>query len=202
MIIFSIGHSDHSFDKFVDLLKKYSVNYLVDVRSSPYSKRIPQFNRELLKVDLKEKGINYVYLGNKLGGRYSDPNLLFDNKKVDFEKVRETGLFNDGLKEIINLVKQGNRVVFMCAEKEPFDCHRFVLVSRALALNGVEVRHILADGSYVLNEELEKRLLKKYKRDYSQINLFEKDKTREDALIEAYRLRNQDIGYSFDENSS
>ena len=200
LAIYSIGHSDYSTEKFIDLLKKYSINYLVDVRSSPYSKRIPQFNRELVKIDLKEKGINYIYLGNKLGGRYSDPNLLFDNKQVDFEKVRETDLFIEGLNEIIGLVKQNNRVAFMCAEKDPFGCHRFALVSRTLSLKGVEVRHILEDGNFVLNVELEKKILKKYKSDYNQFNFFEKTKTREDALTKAYRLRNKDIAYSNEEN--
>jgi uncharacterized protein (DUF488 family) len=200
LIIYSVGHSDYSIEKFIDLLNKYNINYLVDVRSSPYSKRIPQFNRELLRIDLKDKGINYLYLGNKLGGRYSDPNLLFDNKQVNFEKVRETNLFIEGLNEMIDLVKQNNRVAFMCAEKDPFNCHRFALVSRALSLIGVEVRHMLEDGNYILNDELDEKLLKKYKCDYDQANLFEKTKTREDALTEAYRLRNKDIAYSNEEN--
>ncbi len=196
MIIYSIGHSDHSIEKFIDLLNKYGINYLIDVRSSPYSKRIPQFNRELVKIDLKEKGINYLYLGNKLGGRYSDKDLLFDNKKVDFEKVRQTDPFINGIDELINLTKQDNRAALMCAEKDPFNCHRFVLVSRTLSLKGVEIRHILEDGNYVLNEDLDKKLLMKYKCDYKQMNMFEKAKTREDALTEAYRQRNQDIAYS------
>lgn len=88
MIIYSIGYSDHLFDIFLELLNKYTIACIIDVRSAPYSKRTPQFNRELLKVDLKERDIEYVYLGDKVGGRYSDPKLLFDNKQVDFEKVR------------------------------------------------------------------------------------------------------------------
>ena len=163
LVIYSIGHSGHSIEKFIGLLNKYNINYLVDVRSSPYSKRIPQFNRELLKIGLQDKDIHYLHLGNKLGGRYSDPRLLSDNKQVDFEKVRETDLFIEGLNELMDVVKQNNRVAFMCAEKDPLGCHRFALVSRALSLKGVEVRHILEDGNYVLNDELDKRLLTRHR---------------------------------------
>ena len=157
-MIYSIGHSGHSMEKFIGMLRTHGITCLADVRSVPYSKRIPQFNRELLKIDLKDAVIDYVYLGNKLGGRYSDPGLLFDNKQVDFEKVRETGLFIEGLDELIGLARGNAGVVFMCAEKDPFNCHRFALVSRALSLRGVEVRHIREDGTYVLNEELDEEL--------------------------------------------
>lgn len=195
MILYSIGHSDHSTEKFIDLLNAYRINCLVDVRSSPYSKRVPQFNRELLKADLKEKNIKYVYLGDRVGGRYSDPALLFDDKQVDFEKVRKTDSFVAGLDEMIGLAEKGDRVAFMCAEKDPFSCHRFVLVSRSLSLKGIKVRHILADGTDVSNDELDKKLLTKYACPFGQITLFEKTKTREDALADAYRLRNKDIAY-------
>lgn len=200
LIIYSIGHSNYAIEYFIELLKKYNINYLFDVRSSPYSKRATQFNREILQADLKQAHINYLYMGGKLGGRYANPRLLFEGKKVNFEKVMETSLFIEGIDEIINLIKQGSRMAFMCAEKDPFDCHRFVLVSRALSLKGVEVRHILEDGNYILNSELDKKLLSKYLPDYNQVNLFEKTKTKEDAIAEAYRLRNKDIAYSSDEN--
>lgn len=196
MLIYSIGYSDYSFDKFLVLLNKFTIDRIIDVRSAPYSKRTPQFNRELLKVDLKERDIEYVYLGDKVGGRCSDPKVLFEDGQVDFEKVRETEVFKQGLEEIIALAQGKGCVALMCAEKDPFNCHRFVLISRALSLHGAEVRHILEDGSYVSNEELEERLLKKYKCDYSQINLFERSMTKEDALAQAYRLRNKDIGYN------
>ncbi len=193
--IYSIGHSDHSMDGFVALLNKHRIGCIVDVRSSPYSKRIPQFNRELLKIDLKERRIDYLYLGDKLGGRYSGPGLLFEDKQVDFEKVRKSRRFIEGLDELIALAKGNKPVALMCAEKDPFNCHRFVLVSRALSLKGVEVRHILEDGNFIANEELDKKLLNKYMRGYGQGDLFEKAKTREEALAEAYRLRNRDMGY-------
>jgi hypothetical protein len=108
--------------------------------------------------------------------------------------LRRSRRFLAGLDEVLG-IKGNEHAVLMCAEKDPFNCHRFVLVSRALSLKGVEVRHILDDGARISNEELENKLLKKYGCDYGQGELFEKTRTREDALTEAYRLRNKDIAY-------
>lgn len=194
---FTIGHSSHPPEKLISLLTVHNVKILVDVRSSPYSQYVPQFNRELLELDLKNCGIRYVFLGDGLGARHANSSLYFQEKAVpDFRLVRKTELFQRDLRELLNVIKQGDNASLMCAEKDPFDCHRFVLVSYALRKEGVTVLHILEDGSLITNDQLEERLIAKYKINYQQGDLFSKQLTREDAVEEGYVLRNKDIGYA------
>ncbi len=194
---FTIGHSNHPPEKFSSLLKAHDVKILVDVRSSPCSQYVPQFNRELLERDLKNCGVRYVFLGDGLGARHTNPSLCFKEKAVpDFRLVRKTDLFRRDLQVLLSLIRQGDNVSIMCAEKDPFDCHRFVLVSCALQKEGVAVFHILEDGSLITNDQIEERLIGKYKINYQQGDLFSKQLTREDAIEEGYVLRNRDIGYA------
>lgn len=152
---FTIGHSDHTTEQFVSILKKQNINCLVDIRSSPYSQHTPQFNRELLMVEFKKENILYVYMGNTLGGRYTNPELLFPDGKVDYDKIKQTKNFIRGIEKVIEGIKKGYKIALMCSEKEPFDCHRFILVAHELERRGITVRHILGNGNTILNTELE-----------------------------------------------
>ena len=158
---FTIGHSNHETGRFIDLLKVHKIKCLGDVRSSPYSKFTPQFNKENLDAELKKEKILYVYLGNKLGGRYLDAGLLYPNGVVNYNKVMEQEEFCAGINNVISNIKKGLRIALMCAEKNPLDCHRFLLVARALSNKGVRVKHILENGEVSFNEDLEKQLLQK-----------------------------------------
>lgn len=200
LFCFTIGHSDHTTEQFVSLLKKQSLNCLVDIRSSPYSQHTPQFNRESLMGELKKENILYVYMGNTLGGRYTNPELLFPDGKVDYDKVKQTKNFIRGIEKVIEGIKKGYKIALMCSEKEPFDCHRFILVSCELERRGVTVKHILGNGNVILNTELEKKLLSKYKVDYQQHCFFIETKTRDQALEEARKKRNIDIAFSATEH--
>ncbi len=196
LFCFTIGHSDHTTERFAELLKKQNINCLVDIRSSPYSQHTPQFNRELLMGELKKENILYVYMGNKLGGRYTNPELLFPDGKVDYDKVKQTKNFISGIEKVIQGIKKGYRLALMCSEKEPFDCHRFILVACELERKGIVVKHILESGSTVLNSALERKLLSKYKIDYKQYRFFVETKTEEQALEDARRKRNKEIAFS------
>ena len=193
--LYSIGHSNHSVEQFIFLLKSKGINCLVDVRSIPYSQRLSQFNRESIIKDLAQATMLYQYMGDNLGGRYTNPALLTVDGQVDYGKVMQENSFQKGLDELIELASSGKKVAFMCAEKDPFDCHRFALVSRGLVLNGQHVCHILADGRVIEQADIEKRLLQKYKGDYDQMDLFAGASSRENALSEAYALRGKDIAY-------
>jgi uncharacterized protein (DUF488 family) len=199
MTCFTIGHSDHSFSYFVELLKKYDIDSLIDIRSMPYSQRIPQFNKEIFSADLKSQNILYGYFGNRLGGRYTNPDLLFENGKVDYNKVKKTQNFIIGIEKIIKGIKEHHRIALMCSEKDPFDCHRFILVACVLEERGVTIKHILEDGNYVLNKDLERKLLNKYKFDYQQFCMFVESRTKKDALDEALKRRNLEIAFSINE---
>ncbi|NPA61780.1 MAG: DUF488 domain-containing protein [Epsilonproteobacteria bacterium] len=190
----TIGHSIYNADFFVSKLRENHIDTVVDVRSVPYSRYASQYNRGALKEYLKKNGIIYIYMGDLLGARYDDRELLFDDGKVNFRKVQETKPFQDGVTRLDNGIKKGYSISLMCSEKEAFDCHRFGLISQFLREVGVEVKHIYPDG-VIAQQELEKRLLHKYRDRLPEVDLFNPDVTYDMRLKLAYELRNRDIAY-------
>ena len=156
--VFTVGHSNHSPEAFIALLKKHGVHEVVDVRSSPYSRYTAQFNLEFLRRALEEAGIGYVFLGTELGGRPADQSCYDADGRVLYERIANTDVFEDGLARLIRNADE-RRIALMCAEKEPLDCHRTLLVARALMERGVDVQHILADGSLEGHEFAMDRLM-------------------------------------------
>ena len=142
--IYTIGHSNHSLEGFVTLLDEHRVTAVADVRSVPHSRFNPQFNRDVLAEALKTHGFKYVFLGCELGGRPDDL-TCYENDRVNYDRAARTDRFRVGLQRLIDGAAQ-YRIAIMCAEKEPLDCHRTLLVARVLHEQGVDVSHILADG--------------------------------------------------------
>jgi uncharacterized protein (DUF488 family) len=178
--VFTIGHSNHSPEHFVDLLRRHGITALCDVRSKPHSRMWPQFNREEIEQTLSSSGVEYRFLGKELGGRSGLP----------YEQVAETELFRHGLKRLQVGVRQNLRIAIMCAEKEPLDCHRTILVARHLTALGVNVEHIGADGELETHSDALARLL-------DILHLPEQDlfHTPAEMLAEAYRLQEERIAY-------
>jgi len=156
--IFTIGHSTHPIDAFIALLRQHGVTALADVRSAPYSRFNPQFNKDALVRELKVHGIKYVFLGRELGAR-TDDRSCYENGRVQYRRLALTELFRDGIERVLTGASK-HRIALVCAEKEPLDCHRTLLVARALDEQGVEVRHILADGLLEPHRDTLERLLK------------------------------------------
>ncbi len=125
-IIYTIGHSTHPSEKFIELLKRHEITAVCDVRSSPYSQFTPQFNRETIQSELKKHGIAYVYLGKELGPRSDDPGC-YENGKVQYDRLAKTDLFHEGIRRAKEGMKS-YRIALMCAEKDPIMCHRTILV--------------------------------------------------------------------------
>lgn len=155
--ILTIGHSTHPIVGFLDLLGRHAVTAIADVRSTPYSRYNPQFNRESLEQSLASGGIAYVYLGRELGARCEDP-ACYENGQVVFSRIAQTSLFQAGL-DRVRKGAQTHRIALMCAEKEPLDCHRTLLVSQALVAQGMPVAHIHADGRAETHAEALQRLV-------------------------------------------
>jgi uncharacterized protein (DUF488 family) len=195
-IIYTVGHSTHQLDFFLELIKTVEINCIVDVRSIPASAHNPQYNQDSFKRFLKYNHITYLHFAKEFGARQTDSDLLDNEGKLDFEKVRKTRQFNHGLERIWQGVDKGFRIALMCSESEPLDCHRFSMVSIGLENDGFEVNHILKDRSIKTNLELEKELLKKYEKKTPQSNLFEPNITIETQLREALKLKNKEIGFS------
>jgi uncharacterized protein (DUF488 family) len=143
--VFTIGHSNHPLETLLALLSGAGIDAVADVRSAPYSRRHPQFNREPLRAALAARGIAYADLGRELGGRPQDP-ALWHGPRPDYERMATAPAFCAGLERVEHGAKD-RAIALMCAEREPLDCHRCVLVARALTARGTAVRHILADGT-------------------------------------------------------
>jgi uncharacterized protein (DUF488 family) len=160
-----------------------------DVRSTPFSRFNPQFNREALQTSLQAAGIAYVFLGKELGARSDDP-ACYHNGKVQYDRLAATALFQEGLDRIRRSTEQ-YRIVLMCAEKEPLDCHRTILVSRQLVARGFEVHHILADGCLESHDAALTRLA-----GLVGVPATDLVHSREEILQEVYRRQAEKIAYT------
>ena len=156
---FTIGHGNYPIGLFIDSVRGAGIDTIIDVRSSPYSRFNPQFNRKSLEKSLKERAIGYLFMGDRLGGRYSDPGLLFPDGTVDYRKVQETERFKEGIGRLLAIISGNKTIALMCAEKEPERCHRFALISPVLQSNGVAVIHVRPDMKLQANEDLELEMI-------------------------------------------
>jgi uncharacterized protein (DUF488 family) len=195
-IIYTIGHSTHPLNYFLSLLQEYHVTCLVDVRSVAASGYNPQYNREPLSNFLRNNGIIYVHLPEEFGAKHCDPDLLDEKGKVDFAKVRKSRKFKNGVDRLWLGINKGYTIALMCSESDPFDCHRFSMITVALQQDGFQVLHIMKDKTLKSTSELQKLLLKKYAPQLPKPDMFQPTVTIEDQLNVAYRLRNMDIAFS------
>jgi len=186
--VYTIGHSTHSIKKLIALLKQHGITAVCDVRSQPYSQINPQFNRETLKQVLRSEGIIYVFLGKELGARTHDK-TCYRNGRVQYDLLAQTDLFRYGLERIKNGTLS-YRVALLCAEKDPLQCHRAILVSRHLIKLGIHVQHILSDGQLEGHEQTLQRLMDNLK--LRQLNMF---RSFDDIIAEAYRIQENAIAY-------
>ena len=186
--VFTIGHSTHPQERLIGLLTQHGITALCDVRSKPYSRMNPQFNREELKDALKVTGIAYVFLGKELGARSEDPSC-YEEGKVQYDRLAHTELFQQGLQRVQEGMKR-YRIALMCAEKEPLECHRTILVARYLAALDLDVQHIHANGKLESHAEALRRLSR-------LVGLPEEDMFRspEDIQADAYRRQENRIAY-------
>jgi uncharacterized protein (DUF488 family) len=187
--LLTIGHSVHPIERFLELLLMHGVTALCDVRSSPYSRFTPQFNRESLKDELAKHHFAYIYLGAELGPRSSDPNC-YEGGKVQYDLLAVTDLFQQGLSRLRKGMTS-HRIALMCAEKDPIVCHRMILICRHLRDDGISIGHLLEDGSIEDNRDAEARLLDLLK--ISPEDLFS---TTADQVAHAYDLQGERIAYT------
>ncbi|HWG47204.1 MAG TPA: DUF488 domain-containing protein [Gemmataceae bacterium] len=188
--LFSVGHSNHDWPTFLALLQQAGVTALADVRSSPYSRWLPHFNKGPLESGLREQGIAYVFLGDLLGGRPTSRMLYDDEGYLDYERMRATTGFQRGLEQLTRGLL-GSPVVFLCSEEDPLDCHRGLMIAPALAALGFPPNHLRKDGFIETNGEMESRLLRETGVGAGLLDgLFAAMLTEEDRralLTEAYR---------------
>lgn len=151
--IYTIGYGSRELGEFMALLEEHGVDYLVDVRSAPYSRFKPEFSKAALDGALGRRGIRYVFMGDLLGGRPEDPDCYVDGK-IDYERVKGTERFRRGMERLRTAWKKSLSVCLMCGEARPEDCHRSQLIGRVLESEGLPVRHIDADGRVRSQQEV------------------------------------------------
>lgn len=164
--IYSIGYSSRTLDEFRRLLDKYKIEYLVDVRSRPYSKYNPDFNRIVVENYFKSSKIRYVFMGDQIGGLPEDPSC-FTAGKVDYDKCRLKELFIAGITRLIIAYEKGLQVAVMCSEGKPQDCHRSKLLGEMLRERNIEMQHVDENGDLLSQLEVINKI------DYGQQALFE-----------------------------
>lgn len=144
--LFTVGHSNHAMESFIDLLKQHDIHVLADTRSSPYSRYVTHFNKEELHRAMTEAGIKYLFLGKELGGRPNGEEFYDEEGRVLYYRLAESPLFLEGIERLEKGIRQ-YRVALMCSEEDPTVCHRHRLVARVMVERGVQVSHIRGDGA-------------------------------------------------------
>ena len=187
--IYTIGSSIHNIHEFISLLKRHKINAVADVRSMPYSRHTPQFNKEVLTNVLKGASVYYLDFSKEFGARREETEA-YTNNRVDFSKVVKLPIFLSGVERINAGILKGYNIALLCTEKDPLDCHRFSLVSRALTNKLIiNIDHILFNGELVSQHDLESKML----HDFGLENdLFDDYKTQ---LENAYENAGNKISY-------
>lgn len=147
-MVYTIGHSNHALEKFIELIRKYELAAIVDVRTAPVSSHAPQFNRVVLQNELPKAGIAYLYMGDELGGRPNGSEFYDTAGHVLYGKLARSFAFQQGI-ERLAAESEKYKLAVMCSEENPAVCHRHLLISRVLAAQDVEVEHIRGDGAVI-----------------------------------------------------
>jgi Protein of unknown function, DUF488 len=182
--LFTIGHSSLELDVFMNVLVTHKIGILCDVRSRPGSLRFPQFNREPLEAFLTPAEIQYEFLGEALGGRPSDPRVYHEDGIVNYEERRKAADFSAAIDRALELSRVSN-IALMCAEEDPLQCHRFLMICPALLDRGVTLVHIRRGGELESQREAEDRLLKIHDLaafDSGSLFISERDVALQDAM--------------------
>ncbi len=186
--ILTVGYSTHEWPDFLALLRGAGVTAIADVRSHPQA-RLPQYRREHLEPGLKAEGIAYAFLGDHLGARRVEPECYIGDR-ADYERVAKLPAFREGLARLERGVAEYT-IALMCAEKEPLDCHRGVLIARALSESGWQVSHLLADGTIESHTETEDRMI-----DWMGVDpLLDSSTPRDELLNRAYNELGLEVSY-------
>ncbi|GGK44933.1 DUF488 domain-containing protein [Nocardia camponoti] len=186
--ILTIGHSTHDLADLIELLRRHDVTALADVRSVPASRFAPQFNRGSVRSGLRDTGIGYVFLGKELGARTDDTSCYVDGQ-VRYRRLARTPEFRGGIGRLMNGART-ERIALLCAEAEPLDCHRTVLVARALTERGAAIGHIHADGQLESHTDAMERLMSRF--GLADPDLF---RTPSERLADALRRQERRIAY-------
>jgi len=191
--IFTLGHSNHTVEGFLRMLGRHGVSLVADVRSQPFSRLHPQFNRGLVESVLWKEGIRYAFLGGELGARTQDSSCYVQGK-VQYERLAASDAFQRGL-GWVEMNSRSEKIALICSEREPLACHRCILVARHLHARGLRVLHILNESAVEEHEATMERLL-------AELGMEEPDlfRSREEVISLAYEVQGQRIAFEKQED--
>ena len=163
--IYSIGHGNRTIDVFFDLLNEYKINYLIDVRTNPFSRFNPNFNRAILHNICKERSVFYVFMGDSLGGKPKNRSCYDEEGYVIYEKIMETEEFIYSINRLITAYNKNLRVACMCSELKPCECHRSKMIGRYLSAKNIDFQHIDEKGGLISQDMVVKQVTNGYDQD-------------------------------------
>jgi len=194
--LFTVGHSNLDLPQFVTLLKDWSVGLLIDVRSQPRSGRFPQFSQPGFQKDIEDSGISYLFLGEELGGRPDDPDAYRRDGLVDYKARRRSHAFRSGMDRVLRELERDS-CALLCAEEDPLECHRFLMICPELVRIGVRPAHIRKGSRIETQEDVENRLLCAHGfGGVAAATLFPEART--DALEKALQLQANKVAFRVD----
>lgn len=198
MEIYTIGHSNYTMERLIDMLEYYNINCVVDIRGTPYSKYNIQFDKEAIRYTLTNAGFVYIYMEKELAAKRIRKNSYNNEGYSNFEEVIKEEEFKRGVERLKNGCEKGYKIILLGAMQDPIRCHRSILVGRELVKNDFDVKHILDDYSIVTQDDIEEMLLNKYFSNRNQITIEDltgNSLNNEEMINEGYKLANREIGY-------
>ena len=198
MEIYTIGHSNYTMERLIDMLEYYNINCVVDIRGTPYSKYNIQFDKETIRYTLTNAGFVYIYMGKERAAKRIRKNSYNNEGYSNFEEVIKEEEFKRGVERLKNGCEKGYKIILLGAMQDPIRCHRSILVGRELVKNDFDVKHILDDYSIVTQDDIEEMLLNKYFSNRNQITIEDltgNSLNNEEMINEGYKLANREIGY-------
>lgn len=199
--VYSIGYSGFSIGDFIDTLHSNKIVLLVDVRSHPYSRYFLDYNKDKLEQTLAHEKIYYRNYAKEFGARQDNPKYYSGRGYLDFDLFSKSPAFLSGVAKLVKSMAQGYRFALMCAEKDPINCHRTILVARAFHDAGYKIIHLLPNHKIMTQEDIEARLLDKYFPDRYQETFFGENLSEEEYVRQAYTKQNAAIGYTIEEEN-
>ena len=188
--IHTVGHSNMSAEELVGMLKQRGITQVIDVRSTPYSRYVPHFNRDNIRATLERNGTGYTHMGDALGGRPQDDRLYDRDGRANYELMAQEKTFQDRVRQMEEMTEDSH-ILLMCTEADPMRCHRTLLVSQELASRGADIIHLMRDGQQESHEETMEKLLELWK--------FLRDgdtgMTRRQLIKEAVRNQAAEVAY-------
>lgn len=198
MEIYTIGHSNYTVERLIDMLRHYNINCVVDIRGTPYSKYNIQFDKDTIKYTLTKAGFVYIYMGEELAAKRVRKVSYNSEGYSDFKEVINEEEFIRGIERLKTGYSKRYKIALLGAMQDPIRCHRSILVGRYLRDNNINVKHILDDYSIASQEEIEEMLLNKYFSNRNQLtidDLIGNSLSNEEMIEEGYELANKEIGY-------